>query len=83
MTSSQGSPASPEKMFIAMLALLPCQVSASPIQLSIGHISQILNTLDWILPPLEQLMTFFTPSLTLFLEKTFCLISLVMLLLVL
>ena len=34
------------------------------------------NTLDWILPPLEQLMTYFTPSLTLFLEKTFCLISL-------
>ena len=31
MTSSQGSPASPEKMFIAMLALLSCQVSASPI----------------------------------------------------
>ena len=31
MTSLQGSPASPEKMFIAMLALLSCQVSASPI----------------------------------------------------
>ena len=31
MTSSQGSPASPEKIFIAMLALLSCQVSASPI----------------------------------------------------
>ena len=31
MTSSQGSPASPEKMFIAMLALLSCLVSASPI----------------------------------------------------
>ena len=31
ITSSQGSPASPEKMFIAMLALLSCQVSASPI----------------------------------------------------
>ena len=27
------------------------------------------NTLDWILLPLEQLMTYFTPSLTLFLEK--------------
>ena len=40
-------------------------------------------TLDWILPPLEQLMTFFIPSLTLFLEKIFCLISLVMLSLVL
>ena len=31
IASSQGSPASPEKMFIAMLALLSCQVSASPI----------------------------------------------------
>ena len=41
------------------------------------------NTLDWILPQLEQLMTSFIPSLTLFLKKTFCLISLVMLLLVL
>ena len=31
MTSLQGSPNSPEKVFIAMLALLSCQVSASPI----------------------------------------------------
>jgi hypothetical protein len=31
MTSLQGSPDSPEKVFIAMLALLSCQVSASPI----------------------------------------------------
>ena len=31
IASLQGSPASPEKMFIAMLALLSCQVSASPI----------------------------------------------------
>jgi len=33
------------------------------------------------LPPLEQLMTYFTPSLTLFLKKTFCLISLDLILL--
>ena len=31
IASLQGSPASPEKIFIAMLALLSCQVSASPI----------------------------------------------------
>ena len=31
IASLQGSPASPEKMFIVMLALLSCQVSASPI----------------------------------------------------
>ena len=31
IASLQGSPASPEKTFIAMLALLSCQVSASPI----------------------------------------------------
>ena len=31
IASLQGSPASPEKLFIAMLALLSCQVSASPI----------------------------------------------------
>ena len=31
IASLQGSPASPEKMFIAMLALLSCQVSTSPI----------------------------------------------------
>ena len=41
------------------------------------------NTLDWILLPQEQLMTFSTPSLSLFLEETFCLMSSVMLLLVL
>uniref|UniRef100_A0A452FVR3 Uncharacterized protein n=1 Tax=Capra hircus TaxID=9925 RepID=A0A452FVR3_CAPHI len=31
IASSQGSPASPEKMFIAMLALLSCQVSEADV----------------------------------------------------
>ena len=45
ITSLQGSPTSPEKMFIAMLALLSCQIStSSPALKSIGPTSQILQT---------------------------------------
>ena len=39
IVSLQGSSVSPEKVFIAMLALLSCQVSASPFQPNIGRFS--------------------------------------------
>ena len=60
--------------------------NSSDTGLDLGKLHNQIQTLEHSrldLTALEQLMTFFTLSLTSFQEKTFCLISLVMLLLVL